>query len=84
MQGKHCGQSMYAITDNKWYFRKKCKVCGKIIKQRKRQKGGETHGAWRLRMQVQMWGCQEACQSQGRVERSLEGQIADGALWVRG
>jgi hypothetical protein len=29
---------MSRISDNPVYFRKRCEVCGKVIKQRKRQK----------------------------------------------
>lgn len=42
MIGKHCGELMYAISDNKFYFRKQCKVCKKIFKQAKRQPSAPT------------------------------------------
>lgn len=36
MIGKHCGKVLWSISDNRFYFRKKCQVCGKVFKQRKR------------------------------------------------
>jgi hypothetical protein len=38
MIGKHCGSYMVTITDNRFYFRKRCNVCKQIFKQKKRQK----------------------------------------------
>jgi hypothetical protein len=36
MIGKHCGESLVTISDNRFYFRKRCQVCGAIFKQKKR------------------------------------------------
>lgn len=38
MISRHCGQLLITVTDNKFYFRKRCSVCTKIFKQAKRQK----------------------------------------------
>ncbi len=37
MISKHCGESLQTITDHKLYFRKQCRVCKVIFKQKKRQ-----------------------------------------------
>ena len=37
MIGHHCGQRLVRITDNRFYFRKRCPKCGQVFKQRKRQ-----------------------------------------------
>lgn len=37
MIGTHCGERLLVISDNRFYFRKKCPRCGKVFKQRKRQ-----------------------------------------------
>lgn len=38
MIGKHCGEYLVTVTDNRFYFRKRCLVCGVTFKQKKRQK----------------------------------------------
>lgn len=38
MIGRHCGQRLVSAGhDNPAYFLKKCLVCGKVFKQRKRR-----------------------------------------------
>ena len=35
----HCNQPLLRHSDNPAYFTRKCAICGKVFKQRKRQKG---------------------------------------------
>lgn len=37
MIGTHCGKPLVRLSDNVAYFTKRCEVCGKKFKQRKRR-----------------------------------------------